>query len=221
MNAEPRDGAVEVRELAPAETSFAAGVLARGMRDNPLHVQAFGPDPEVREQTLTRMFQGVLPHYEPKGLILGAFVRGAAATPGTPETLVGVCGMVRPGRCQPGPGERLRLLPGLVSGSGVGGTARLLSWTGAWSRLDPPEPHWHLGPVGVERHLQGRGIGSALLHAFLERIAGDRSAAYLETDKQENVRFYERFGFTVRIEAPVLGVPNWFMIRPEETAPCD
>lgn len=204
--------AVEVRELSAAETGRAAGVLARGMRDNPLHVQAFGPDPELREQTLTRMFQGVLPHYGPKGVILGAF---SAATP---ETLVGVCGMVRPGRCQPGPGERLRLLPGLVAGSEAGGTARLLSWTGAWSRFDPPEPHWHLGPVGVERHLQGRGIGSALLRAFLARIAGERSAAYLETDKRENVRFYERFGFTVAIEAPVLGVPNWFMIRPEETS---
>jgi ribosomal protein S18 acetylase RimI-like enzyme len=216
MNAARNVEAVEVRELAPAETSCAAGVLARGMRDNPLHVQAFGPDPEAREQTLTRMFQGVLPLYGPKGLVLGAFT---SATPGeTPETLVGVCGMVRPGRCQPAPGERLRLLPGLVSGSGTGGTARLLSWTGAWSRLDPPEPHWHLGPVGVERHLQGRGIGSALLRAFLARIAGERSVAYLETDKRENVRFYERFGFTVRVEAPVLGVPNWFMIRPEETS---
>jgi ribosomal protein S18 acetylase RimI-like enzyme len=182
------------------------------MRDNPLHVQAFGPDPEARELTLIRMFQGVLPLYGPKGLILGAF---------SSEILVGVCGMVRPGRCQPGPGERLRLLPGLASGSGVGGTARLLSWTGAWSRLDPPEPHWHLGPVGVERHLQGRGIGSALLREFLARIDGDRSAAYLETDKRENVRFYERFGFTVQAEAPVLGVPNWFMIRPEETSRCD
>jgi ribosomal protein S18 acetylase RimI-like enzyme len=214
MNAARQVEAVVVRELSAAETAAAAEVLARGMRDNPLHVQAFGPDPESREQTLIKMFQGVLPLYGPKGLLLGAF---SGATPGTPGILVGVCGMVRPGRCRPGPGEQLRLLPGLVSGSGVGGAARLLSWTGAWSRLDPPEPHWHLGPVGVERHLQGRGIGSALLRAFLERIATDRSAAYLETDKWENVRFYERFGFAVAIEAPVLGVPNWFMIRPEES----
>jgi len=217
MSGARRVDPVEVRELSAAETDRAAEVLGRAMRDNPLHLQAFGPDPDARELTLTRMFQGVLPLYGPKGLILGAFVRGAAPTPDTPETLVGVCGMVRPGRCQPRTGERLRLLPALVSGSGVGGTARLLSWTGAWSRLDPPEPHWHLGPVGVERHLQGRGIGSALLRAFLERIAGERSAAYLETDKRENVRFYERFGFQVHVEAPVLGVPNWFMIRPEES----
>ncbi len=38
-------------------------------------------------------------------------------------------------------------------------------------------------------------------------------AAYLETDKPENVRFDERFGFRVVGHADVLGVPNWFMLR--------
>ena len=37
--------------------------------------------------------------------------------------------------------------------------------------------------------------------------------AYLETDKPENVRFYERFGFRVTNEAQVLNIPNWFMTR--------
>jgi ribosomal protein S18 acetylase RimI-like enzyme len=40
-----------------------------------------------------------------------------------------------------------------------------------------------------------------------------RDDAYLETDKPENVRFYERFGFEVVGEEEVLGVPNWFMLR--------
>jgi hypothetical protein len=35
----------------------------------------------------------------------------------------------------------------------------------------------------------------------------------LETDKPENVRLYERFGFEVRCHAFVLGVQNWFMWR--------
>jgi hypothetical protein len=34
---------------------------------------------------------------------------------------------------------------------------------------------------------------------------------YLETDKSENVPFYQKFGFTVVAEADVLGVPNWFI----------
>jgi hypothetical protein len=37
--------------------------------------------------------------------------------------------------------------------------------------------------------------------------------AYLETDKADNVRFYEKFGFETVGEASVIGVPNWFMTR--------
>jgi hypothetical protein len=40
-----------------------------------------------------------------------------------------------------------------------------------------------------------------------------RALAYLETDKAENVRLYQRFGFKVVAEAEVLGVRNWFMSR--------
>jgi hypothetical protein len=35
--------------------------------------------------------------------------------------------------------------------------------------------------------------------------------SYLETDKSENVRFYQKFGFKVRAEVNVTGVPNWFL----------
>jgi GNAT superfamily N-acetyltransferase len=196
---------IEIRELTPGETDAAAAVLGRGMRDNPLHVQAFGHDPYSRERALTRVFQGVLRQYFPKGAVLGAF---------SPDTLVGVCAMVEPGRCQPSGGERLRLLPEAIAGAGLGGTVRLLKWVGTWARHDPREPHWHLGPVGVERHLQGRGIGGALLRVFCQRMDALGATAYLETDKRENVTFYERFGFHVKAEEPVLETLNWFMVRP-------
>jgi hypothetical protein len=53
-----------------------------------------------------------------------------------------------------------------------------------------------------------------LLGHFCERVDRLKQAAYLETDKSRNVRLYERFGFSVVEEAPVLSVPNWFMWRP-------
>jgi len=195
---------IEIRDLSSGETDTAAAVLGRGMRDNPLHVQAFGADPDARERALTHVFQGVLRQYVSKGSVLGAFSSG---------TIVGVCAMVKPGRCQPSGGERLRLLPEAISGAGLGGTVRLLKWVGTWARHDPREPHWHLGPVGVERHLQRQGIGGSLLRVFCQRMDAFGAMAYLETDKQENVAFYERFGFEVRAEEPVLEVPNWFMAR--------
>ncbi len=43
-----------------------------------------------------------------------------------------------------------------------------------------------------------------------------REAAYLETDRPENVSFYERFGFEVTGEQRVIGVANWFMLRRPE-----
>jgi len=199
-----RPSHIEIRELTPAETDRGAAVLGRGMRDNPLHVQAFGSDPKRREEILTRMFETVLRQQVVKGAILGAWTAGE---------LVGVSAMVPPRRCQLSTGEKLKVLPALLGGSGVRGTLRVMRWVGDWSRRDPKRVHWHLGPVGVERHLQGQGIGSSLLGEFCRRMDAGRFMAYLETDKRENVAFYERFGFEVVGEHEVLGVPNWFMLR--------
>ena len=57
------------------------------------------------------------------------------------------------------------------------------------------------------------GIGSQLMEEFARAHGPARDVAYLETDKPENVIFYERFGFEVIDEAVVLGTPNWFMRR--------
>jgi ribosomal protein S18 acetylase RimI-like enzyme len=199
---------VEVRELVPEETDGAAALLGRAMRDNPLHVRAFGLDPHERETSLTAMFASALRQFGPKGTILGAFRE---------DRLVGVCAFVAPHRCQVSAREKLTLVPDLLASLGVGGVARLMRWVAAWSRHDPAEAHWHLGPVGVERQLQGIGVGSALLDEFCGRMDLSRSIAYLETDKAENVSFYERFGFRLVAEDVVLEVPNWFMMRgPEE-----
>ena len=81
--------AVEVRELGAGHLDAAAKVVARGMRDNPLHLRTFGGDDERRERVLARFFRPVLGQYLPKGTILGAFQAGH---------LVGVCGMLPPGR---------------------------------------------------------------------------------------------------------------------------
>ena len=52
-----------------------------------------------------------------------------------------------------------------------------------------------------------------MLSTFCERVDQEHALSYLETDKLENVSFYEKFGFGVIEEAHVLGTPNWFMSR--------
>jgi len=190
-------------QLQRSELGEAARLLGRGMRDNPANIRAFGI-PDVA-QALARFFGSVLHGLYQRGLIWGAFRDG---------TLVGVCGMARPGLCQPSALEKLRVLPSVVFGNPVGTPLRVLRWVSEWARRDPAEPHWHLGPVAVDSHLQGQGIGSAMLVDFCARMDDERALSYLETDKSENVRFYQKFGFTVIAEAEILGVPNWFMSRP-------
>ena len=121
--------------------------------------------------------------------------------------------MVPHGQCQPSGREKLGLLPTLMSTGGLGATLRMLRWASAWAKHDPKAPHWHLGPVGVERPLQGKGIGGALLRAFCARMDAEQATAYLETDKRENLGVYEHFAFRIVAEDQVLGIPNWFMVR--------
>jgi len=104
------------------------------------------------------------------------------------------------------------MAPALLAG-GLRGAGRVLAWTSVWEKRDPDRPHSHYGPFGVDPALQGRGVGSLVLAEYTRRLDEGSEDAYLETDKPENVRLYERFGFQVTGEAEVIGVPNWFMWR--------
>ena len=196
---------LDIRQLKTDELEDAAHLLGRGMRDNPANVRTFGiRNTDRRCRALTRFFVPVLQGLYQRGLILGAFGEGS---------LVGVCGMARPGLCQPTLLEKLSVIPSVIFHNPPSTPMRVLKWADEWARRDLAEPHWHLGPVAVDRHLQGKGIGGALLAKFCVRMDDSGALSYLETDKSENVRFYERFGFTVIAESKILGVPNWFMSR--------
>ena len=86
-------------------------------------------------------------------------------------------------------------------------------WHNEWARHDPLDQHWHLGPVGVLPSHQGKGIGTKLLSRFCQEVDACLSPAYLETDTDKNVRFYERFGFEVVKETEIFDVKNRYMWR--------
>jgi ribosomal protein S18 acetylase RimI-like enzyme len=197
----------EVRDLRPDEVPAAFDVLARGMRDNPLHVAAYGDDPERRLRCHRRLVRG----------LFGAFGAQQPICALRDGVVVGVTGVAPVGTCQPTVTQRLRLLPAVVA-LGPRTAARVGSWISAWAKRDPDEPHVHLGPLAVDAHLQGQGIGSLIIDEHCRRLDAAGEVGYLETDKAENVGFYERFGFEVVGEEPVIGVPNWFMRREPRSA---
>ena len=115
-------------------------------------------------------------------------------------------------QCQLRAAEKVRSAPALVRVMGMA-LPRALKLAGVWTKHDPKEPHWHIGPIGVAPPLRGKGVGQALLGSFLEMADQDGRITYLETDADRNVSLYEKFGFRVIGQADILGVNNRFMRR--------
>lgn len=199
------DVPVVIRPLAPDELPHAASVLAEGMRDNPLHLQAFGAGTQRRQRCLRRLMGYVVDYVEGNGVLLGACAQGE---------LVGVLGMLEPGRCRPKPRRILKFALAIALGNTPTAAWRIRRWFAAWARNDPREPHWHLGPLAVLPAWRRQGVGRRLMQHSCQYLDVLASTAWLETDGMQNVLFYRSFGFVVTREAAVLGVRNWFMCRP-------
>jgi len=81
----------------------------------------------------------------------------------------------------------------------------------------PKEPHWYLSILSISPESQGRGHGSALMKPGLERVDASGAPAYLETQRERNVGFYERFGFELVEKLMIDGeLPVWLMYRPAQ-----
>jgi len=193
---------VVVRALAPEERRAAAGVTARALADSPTTVAMYGHD----------LIDGLVGLYEEltewfallPGPQLAAFAGSwalAAAAVAPPERCIGAFMAGRPpgvpGAPEPGPGDPARAE---------------LFWA-RWALADCPDEHWHVGPVGVEPGFQGRGIGAGLLRELCADFDAHGRVAWLETDKQRNVRFYAGHGFEVAARETILDVPTWYMRR--------
>jgi len=193
---------LEIRSLQPSERAEGISVLARGMRDNPLHVAAFGDDADERCAALTRQFSALFAVNTAQEPICA--VRNGV--------IVGMTGVAPPGHCQPTLGERLRLVPRILP-LGPSKLKKVGAWLTEWSKRDPGQPHFHLGPLGVDAPFQRQGIGSRIMQYHCAKLDAEGALGYLETDKPGNVSFYRRHSYEVVGEAEVIGVPNWFMER--------
>lgn len=186
---------LNIKLLELSEVAEAANVLSVAMLKNPLHIAAFQGQGEAERKQIEQMF--VMLFKELPGVIFIAKRDG------------GMVGVMRMKSCV---GRKVA-----DDVDGIGNTnsikGRTAKWHRAWAEHDPLEQHWHLGPIGVLPEYQGKGIGTKLMDRFCREVDTCRTGAYLETDLQHNVRFYERFGFKVVHECDVLNVKNSYMWR--------
>lgn len=190
---------VRIEPFTADMAAAAARMLARAFEANPLHVAAFGANELAKNEAFFRV-----------GL---AVMKGPKLVALDGSRMLGLIHWVHASHCQVSTLEKLRTTPAMVSGFGVRSAMRVGAWLSAWSKHDPDRSHLHLGPIGVEPSAQGRRIGHQLMERYLEQLDRSGEEGYLETDRPENVTFYARFGFETVAEIPVLGVPNYLMVR--------
>jgi GNAT superfamily N-acetyltransferase len=132
----------------------------------------------------------------------------------TTEDLSGGAFWDPPGEWKLGIGKQLRLLPSMV---GVYGRdlPRLLRLLSIYEAKHPDEPvHFYLPFLGVVPDAQGKGIGTALLKAMLDRCDREGLPAYLEATTPGSRAGYERVSFAVTGEFTLPdGPPIWQMWR--------
>jgi ribosomal protein S18 acetylase RimI-like enzyme len=194
--------AIEIETLQPSEIVEASVLLSRAYSASPLLGAVLGGPSEKQSSMRETSFKMML---KKKGRVFSAKEDGK---------VLGVMRILEWPQCQKEYTSfgGLNLLPVLLLYRGMALRGR--KWLSIWAKHHPNKPHLHLHTIGVLPERQGQGVGSLLLSHFCEYVDELKQAAYLETDVRRNVHLYERFGFTVVEEEPVLSVPNWFMWRP-------
>lgn len=192
--------ALTVKKYSADRLEECVSLLADAFVANPLHLSAFGAG---RMDQNRRFFRIGLRHM---------FV-GQSFMALDDEAVRGYIHFNPWPDCLPEPEEIPLAMATLLKPLGEA-IPQVIRWFSRWCRLDPAEPHVHLGPIGVAPAAQGKGVGTALMQRYIEHLEQERIAGYLETDRPENVEFYKKFGFVLRHEEELIGTPTWYMWRP-------
>jgi GNAT superfamily N-acetyltransferase len=205
-----QNGAIEISEapLSRREMQDAALVSARAFHTDPF----FGflsPGAMLRSRGLNRFGLTTAQHLGPKGLLLTARRGGV---------IVGVGGWVAPGGYPYPVREQLLQTIGALRALYPRPASLLtgLKYLTAVEKAHPKkEPLWYLQLLCCDPEHQRSGVGAALQEGVLARCDAEGVGAYLETQNEENLAYYGRFGWELVDTLRPLrdGPPIWTMRR--------
>ncbi len=195
---------IKIRALQKEDRPQALEALGKDFATNPATLAIFRGKPEAAR----RMMQvGSASRFK--------YLPGQIFVAELDGQVVGAMRIVEWPGCQTSLFQSLKMMPSMLGAlGGLGPLMRAMKMLEAWKKHDPKKPHWHLDPLGVAPEFQGKGIGSKMMHFYCEIIDKKGIEAYHETDRPENVPFYERFGFKVVGEEIINGAKNWYLLRP-------
>ncbi|MGH2412533.1 MAG: GNAT family N-acetyltransferase [Microcystaceae cyanobacterium] len=193
--------------LSSSETQLASNVIARALYNYPLF-RSLMPDPQQRKNRLP-----LLTGY----LVRAGMLYGEAYT--TSAKMEGVAVWLAPNTDI----SVLELLfrVGLIA---CPLTLGLKVFQGAWNYVQHIEKlsqrhlsgsSWYLQVIGVTPAYQKQGYGRSLIEPMLARFREQKIPCCLDTEEENNVAYYERYGFEVVEASTIAGTNNvcWFMVK--------
>lgn len=194
-----------IRRATPADIPELAESLSRAFSDDPFYDWVLPSGPR-RALALRGFFRLIL-------VQLSDRLQETYTTP----SLGGAAVWLAPGKHELSWWQQLRLIPSFTNVVGWGGIPRGLRIIAHMDALHTGMalgPHYTLSLLGVEPKLQRQGLGRELLAPVLDRCDRERLPAYVDTAKAENVAFYERLGFELRVESKHPEFPTfWCLTR--------
>jgi ribosomal protein S18 acetylase RimI-like enzyme len=166
----------------------AAVLGARSFYDDPFFVH-LSSGPMQRARGLALYWRSHLAALGPSAVVTGARDRAG--------TLVGICVWQRPGTYPLPMGAQASEMAGALRALIPRPPAVLqgLRYTMAMEKARPRDDHWYLCLLAADPMAWRRGIGTTLLEPGLETVDADGLPGYLETQKEDNIAYYRRFGF--------------------------
>ena len=193
--------------LTKLEAQDAALVAAHAFQNDPFF-EFLAPKAVPRARGLALWSNAICSHLAPKGLLLSARRDGR---------IVGVGAWIPPG-AYPFPASTqvaqtlgaLRALYRMPSA-----VPRGLRYLTAMEKAHPKGELWYLQLLACAPEHQRTGVGAALMEGVLERCDTEGVPSYLETQNEDNLAYYRRFGYeVVTTLSPVrAGPPLWAMRR--------
>lgn len=197
----------EIVVLEPGGETAGAAVLSASHADYPAFGHAFR-DPERRRRALEPFHRATVRDAIPFGAVYGADEAGR---------LLGIAVWLPAGAFPWSAWRKLKATGAFLKVWRADPRAfRAFTRLGEASEVShPKDGHWSLEALGIRPEAQRRGLGSRLMRPVLDRADAGGVDCYLETSDPANVAFYERFGFKVVQEGPLVpgGPPHVAMRR--------
>jgi len=194
-------GSTGVRPATTDDLPWAQDVLGRAFEDDPVWEWVVPPDRSRRHSRLATIMGLFVEAHLPHGEVFVTDDRSAMGVWCPPKT------WRVPGSFY------LRKSPRIVHALGLSRVRSLMA-LGAIEKAPPREPHHYLAMLGTDPLHQGKGHGGSLVSTVTTRADAEGVGCYLESSKESNLAFYNRFGFEVTGEFHIPDGPTmWFMWR--------